>query len=156
MEAPAKDTDRYFEEITVGETYELTDQRTITEADILNFAGLSGDFHPYHMSVPVAEAADFEGRVAHGNLVFSIAEALIADMNPKSFSYGYDNLRFVSPVFIGDTISVTREVIEAEEYNEQYGRVVYAYEVRNQDDETVLACEHITLIQRRDSEGKSS
>lgn len=150
MDAPAKDTDRYFEDIDVGETFTVKGARTITEADIVNFAGLSGDFHPLHMSVPAAESSDFEGRIAHGNLVHSIAEALAADMNPKSFSYGYDSIRFVQPVLIGNTLTVHREVIEKEEYNESLGRVVYEYETENQDGETVLVCKHITLVERRE------
>jgi Acyl dehydratase len=151
-EAPAKDTDRYFEAIEEGETYEVVDVRTITETDVVNFAGISGDFHPLHMSVPAGEDSEFGERIAHGNLVFSIAEALVADMNPKSFSYGYDSLRFVNPVFIGDTISATREITTAESYNDDLGRVVYEYEVRTQDGDTVLACEHITLVEKKDGE----
>lgn len=150
MQAPAKDTDRYFEEIETGESYEVTEARTITEADVVNFAGISSDFHPLHMSTTAAEESGFEGRIAHGNLVFSIVEAIVADMNPKSFSYGYDELRFVNPVFIGDTLSVTREVVETEEYNDSLGRVVYEYEAEKEDGETVLACEHITLVDRRE------
>lgn len=147
--APAKDTDRYFEEIEGGEEYSVENARTITETDVVNFAGISGDFHPLHMSVPAGEASDFGERVAHGNLVFSVAEALVADMNPKGFSYGYDDLRFVNPVFIGDTITAHRTVVERESYNDDLGRVVYQYEVENQDGETVLACKHITLVQKR-------
>jgi acyl dehydratase len=148
MQAPAKDTDRYFEAIEEGETYGVADARTITEADVVNFAGISSDFHPLHMSTVAAEASDFEGRIAHGNLVFSVAEAMVADMNPKSFSYGYDTLRFVNPVLIGDTLSVTREVVATEEYSDDLGRVAYEYEVGNEDGETVLACTHITLVER--------
>ncbi|MFB6308983.1 MAG: MaoC family dehydratase [Haloarculaceae archaeon] len=150
-EAPAKDTDRYFEEIEAGETYAVEDQRTITEADIVNFAGISGDFHPLHMSVPFAEESGFGERLAHGNLVFSIAEAIIADMNPRSFSYGYDELRFIEPVPIGTTISVEREIVEREDYSEEYGRVVYQYTVTNDEDETVLSCRHITLVEKREA-----
>lgn len=152
MKAPAKDTDRYYEEIEESETFSVEGTRTITEADVVNFAGLSSDFHPLHMSTTVAENSDFEGRIAHGNLVFSVAEAMIADMNPRSFSYGYDDLRFVEPVLIGDTLSVHRKIVEAEEYNDSLGRVVYAYEVENQDGETVLACKHITLVERREQQ----
>lgn len=148
MDDPAKDTDRYFENIEEGETYVIEDARTITEADIVNFAGLSGDFHPLHMSRTVAAESDFGERIAHGNLVFSIAEALIADMNPRAFSYGYDNLRFIRPVPIGTTLTVSREITETSVYNEDLGRVVYSYEVDNEGGDTVLACEHITLCER--------
>ena len=150
MDAPAKDTERYFEEIQEGETFSVEGTRTITEADVVNFAGLSSDFHPLHMSTTAAEESDFDGRIAHGNLVFSVAEAMVADMNPRSFSYGYDGLRFVNPVLIGDTLTVHREVAETEGYNDSLGRVVYEYEVENQDGETVLACRHITLVERRE------
>jgi acyl dehydratase len=151
MSTQLKDADRYFEEIEVGETYTVEAARTITETDIVNFAGLSGDFHPLHMSTVAGEDSDFGERIAHGNLVFSVAEAIIADMNPKSFSYGYDSLRFVNPVPIGTTLSVSREVVETEPYNDDLGRVVYSYEVTDQDGTTLLACEHITLVERRDA-----
>ncbi|MFB6120824.1 MAG: MaoC family dehydratase [Halobacteriaceae archaeon] len=146
--APSKDTDRYFEAIEEGETYTVEDARTITEADVMNFAGVSGDFHPLHVSTAAAADSDFEERIAHGNLVFSVAEALVADMNPKSFSYGYDSLRFTAPVTIGTTISARREVVSTESYDEDFGRVVYEYEVTDEDDETVLVCEHITLVEK--------
>lgn len=152
VEAPAKDTDRYFEDIAEGETFAVEQTRTITETDVVNFAGVSSDFHPLHMSKTAAADSDFGERIAHGNLVFSVAEAMVADMNPKSFSYGYDDLRFVSPVLVDDTLTVRREVVETESYNETLGRVVYEYEVENQDGETVLACKHITLVEKRDGD----
>jgi acyl dehydratase len=152
MDAPAKDTDRYFEAIEEGETFTVEAARTITEADIVNFAGLSGDFHPLHMSTERGEASDFGERIAHGNLVFSVAEALVADMNPRSFSYGYDSLRFVNPVGIGTTLTVHREVVETEPYNDDLGRVVYEYVVEDQEGTTLLACEHITLVERETAE----
>jgi acyl dehydratase len=148
VEAPAKNTDRYFEEIETGETFSVKQTRTITETDVVNFAGVSSDFHSLHLSKPVAEDSEFGARIAHGNLVFSVAEAMVADMNPKSFSYGYDDLRFVSPVLVDDTLTVHREVIEMESYNEDLGRVVYEYEVENQDGDTVLVCKHITLVEK--------
>ena len=148
MDAPAKDTERYFDAIDEGERYSAERQRTITEADIVNFAGISSDFHPLHMSKTVADESDFGGRIAHGNLVFSIAEAMVADMNPRSFSYGYDDLRFVNPVLVDTTISAYREVVETEPYNEDLGRVVYEYEVVDEDGETLLVCKHITVVER--------
>lgn len=148
MDAPAKDTERYFEAIDEGERFSAEQQRTITEADIVNFAGISSDFHPLHMSKTVATESDFEGRIAHGNLVFSIAEAMVADMNPRSFSYGYDDLRFVNPVLVDTTISAYREVVETEPYDDDLGRVVYEYEVEDEGGETLLVCKHITLVER--------
>ena len=152
MDAPAKDTDRYFEDHEEGETYTVEAARTITEADIVNFAGLSGDFHPLHVSSEHAADADFGERIAHGNLVFSIIVALIADMNPKAFSYGFDDLRFINPTPIGTTLTVHREIVEVEPHSDTLGRVAYDYEVESQDGDTLLACKHITLCDRRGTE----
>ncbi|WP_276272289.1 MaoC family dehydratase [Haloarcula litorea] len=151
MQAPAKDTDRYFEAIEEGEEFTVEQARTITEADVVNFAGVSGDFHPLHVSRTAGEASEFGERIAHGNLVFSVAEALVADMNPKSFSYGYDGLRFVDPVPVDTTLTVHREVVETEDYNDALGRVVYEYAAENEAGETLLVCEHITLVEKRDA-----
>jgi acyl dehydratase len=155
-EAPAKDTDRYFEEIEDGEQYTVEQARTITETDVVNFAGISGDFHPYHMSKTRMEDSQFGGRIAHGALVFSISEALIADMSPKAFTYGHDAIRFPTPTMIGDTLTVSREIIEREGYNDDYGKVVYAYEATNQDGETLYVGEHTTLVERRSEESNQS
>jgi acyl dehydratase len=112
--APAKDTNRYFEEISVGETFSREDVRPITEADLVNFAGVIEDFYKAHVSrAYVRDHPTFEGRVAHRNLVHSITEALVTDRNPLAFSYEHDNLRFVRPIYIGDTTSVSREVLHS-------------------------------------------
>ena len=152
--APAKDTDRFFEEIEEGEVWEVPDARTITEADIVNFAGVSGDFHRHHMSQTFAEKeSNFDGRVAHGNLTFVITEGIIAEMNPNALSYGH-NVRYFRPVKIGDTLSVKRTVTETESYDETYGRVVYEYETSNQHGDVVLVDEHIMLIRKEGAESK--
>lgn len=114
----------------------------------MNFAGISGDFHPLHMSTAAGEDSDFGGQIAHGNLVFSIAEALVADMNPRSFSYGYNSIQFVKPIPIGSTLTVHCEVMETEEYNDLLGWVVYEDEVVNEEETTLLVCEHITLVEQ--------
>lgn len=108
MTAPAKATERDFEDIEVGETYTVESIRTFTETDVMIFADLSGDFYPQHMSTVTGEESEFGERIVHGNLVLSIAEALIADMNPRSFSYGYDSIRFGKPVRIGTTMTIHR------------------------------------------------
>jgi acyl dehydratase len=142
--------ERYFKEIEAGDTWTLADVRTITETDIVNFAGISGDVNPIHLSTDFSRKnSQFDGRVAHGNLVFSITSAYAHGINLRSFSYGYDDLRFVNPVFIGDTLTINVEVVEATEYNDEYGRVVEKYDVENQDGQTVLAVKHISLVERR-------
>lgn len=146
------DEDRYFEAIEAGETATFEGRRTITEADVVNFAGVSGDFHPNHVSKTFgAGDSNFDGRVAHGNLVFAITEGIAATSNPKALSYGHD-LRFTAPVAIGDTLSVRREIVAVEDYDETYGRVVYEYETTNQDGETVLYDEHVLLVRKESAD----
>ncbi len=83
--------------------------RTITESDIVNFAGLSGDFVELHMNEEYAKRGPFGRRIAHGALIFSISTGLMMQMTTDHEAiiafYGVDKLRFVAPVFIGDTDS---------------------------------------------------
>ena len=141
---------RYFEGIEIGDTASFDNVRTITETDIANFAGLTGDFHPIHMSEEfAAEETQFDGRIAHGQMIADITESIAAEENLHCFSYGHDGTRFVNPVYPGDTLSARREVVETEVYDEEYGRVVYEYEATNQDGQTVLVDRHTMLVKRR-------
>lgn len=141
---------RYFEELEVGETASFDSVRTITEADIANFAGLTGDFHPIHMSSEFAsEETQFDGRIAHGQMIADITESIAAEENRHCFSYGHDGTRFVKPVYPGDTLSARRELVDKEVYDDQYGRAIYEYEATNQDGETVLVDRHTMLVKRR-------
>ena len=139
-----------FEGYTVGDTRE-TLGRTITEADIVLHAGQTGDFFPHHMDAEWCKTQEFKQRIAHGTLIFSVAVGMTAnEINPAAFSYGYDRLRFIKPVFIGDTIRGRVTVKEKRDHkNPEYGVVVEALEVFNQRNETVLACEHLLLVRRQ-------
>ena len=96
--------DMFFEDYEVGTTRESSG-RTITEADIVLHAGQTGDFYPHHMDAEWCRTQPFGQRMAHGTLIFSVGVGLTAGaINPQAMSYGYDRLRFVRPVFIGDTI----------------------------------------------------
>jgi len=70
-------------------------------------------------------------------------------MNPKSFTYGHDNVRFPNPTFIGDTLTGHREVVEKEPRNDELGKVVYRYEATDQDGNTVCVFDHLTMVDRR-------
>lgn len=141
---------RYFEELEVGETASYPDARTITEADIANFAGLTGDFHPLHMSSEFArKQTQFDGRIAHGQMIADITESIAMEENMHCFSYGHDGTRFVKPVYPGDTLSPRRELVEKEPYDEDYGRAIYEYETTNQHGETVFVDRHTMLVKRR-------
>src|SRR4051794_36078052 len=144
----------FFEDYTVGATRE-TLGRTITEADIAIHAGQTGDFFPHHMDAEWCKTQPIGQRIAHGTLIFSVAVGMTAgDINPYAMSYGYDRLRFIQPVFINDTITVTATIKEKRDHprRSDHGIVVEALEVTNQRGETVLVCEHLYLVQRRPTE----
>lgn len=142
----------FFEDYQIGSIRE-TWGRTITETDIVMHAGQTGDFYPQHMDAEWCKGWEpFRQRVAHGTLIFSVGVGLTAaEVNPEAFSYGYDRLRFVKPVFIGDTIKVKVTIKEKKDHPKRaaQGIVTEACEVVNQHGETVLACEHLLLVNRR-------
>jgi len=140
----------FFEDYAVGTTRE-TLGRTITETDIVLHAGQTGDFYPHHMDAEWCKTQDFQQRIAHGTLIFSVAVGMTAGaINPEAFSYGYDRLRFIKPVFIGDTIRVRVSIKEKREHKKPgHGVVSELVEVFNQKNETVLACEHLLLVRKK-------
>ncbi|RUV76425.1 MAG: dehydratase [Mesorhizobium sp.] len=142
----------YFEDYQIGSS-RMTSGRTITETDFVVHAGHTGDFFPHHMDAEFMKTTPFGQRIAHGTLVFSVGVGLTASVvNPVAFSYGYDRLRFIKPVFIGDTIK-TRTTISVKEDDPKRpdsGRVIERCEVINQHGEVVLAADHIYIVERRD------
>jgi acyl dehydratase len=141
----------HFEDYELGHV-RVTTGRTITETDFVVHAGHTGDFFPHHMDAEFAKTLPFGQRIAHGTMVFSIGVGLTATLiNPVAFSYGYDRLRFIRPVFIGDTIR-TRVTIAAKEDDPKRadkGRVTERCEVLNQRGEVVLAADHILIVDRK-------
>lgn len=140
-----------FEDLEVGRRI-TTPSRTITEADVVNFTGVSGDFNPLHTSETVAADSDYGERVAHGALVFSAMTGLARRVRDRRAEvvafYGVDELRFTGPVYLGDTIRVELELVEKEprDHPTANGVVRYDAEVVNQRDETVLSCELLSLV----------
>jgi acyl dehydratase len=142
---------QFLEDYVIGTTRTSTG-RTITEADIVLHAGQTGDFYPHHMDAEWCKTQDFKQRIAHGTLIFSVAVGQTAgEINPEAFSYGYDRLRFIRPVFIGDTIKARCTVKETRDHAKKpdYGYVVELVESINQRGETVLAAEHLLLVKRK-------
>ena len=143
----------YFEDYKIGAT-RTTFGRTITETDFVVHAGHTGDFFPHHMDAEFMKVSPFGQRIAHGTLVFSIGIGLTASVvNPAAFSYGYDRLRFVRPVTIGDTIRTRTTIVSKEDDPKRAdaGRVFERCEVINQRDEVVLVADHIYIVQRREN-----
>lgn len=140
---------KYFENYELNIIRETTG-RTITETDIIIHAGQTGDFFPHHMDEEWCKAQPFKQRVAHGTLILSIAVGMTANLiNPLAMTYGYERLRFLKPVFIGDTITVKITIKEKKDYKKpRYGLVTESIEVFNQDKELVMICEHILLVEK--------
>ena len=142
-----------FHDIEVGRTVR-TQGRTVTESDLTNFAGVSGDFNHLHTDEARMADSTFGERIAHGMFVFSAATGLIWQArSPEERAsvvafYGIDRVRFRAPVFVGDTIHVELEVIDKEEREEGPGTGVIAYdlEVVNGEGTTVLSCEMRSLM----------
>ena len=160
IKGAAQPTDRvhpfrkYFDEIQVGDTL-LTHRRTITESDIVSFAGISGDFFYAHMDDIAARESIFEKRVAHGYFVLSAAAGLFVDPAPGPVlaNYGLDNLRFVKPVYPGDTIQVRltckqKTAKDTPPDGIPQGVVAWDVEVTNQDAEPVAIYTILTLVRR--------
>jgi acyl dehydratase len=131
----------YFEDYTIDEV-RTSRGRTITEADIVNFAGLSGDFVELHTNEEYARRGPFGRRIAHGALIFSISTGLMVQMTVNQEAIvafrGVDQLRFVAPVYIGDTIHVTKKTIEKHTNDGVRGLVTFETTVLNQDGKPVL------------------
>ncbi len=142
----------YFEDFSPGVEHS-TRGRTITESDITNFAGLSGDFIELHTNEEYARRSPFGRRIAHGMLTLSISTGLMTQMNLITDTvvafYGIDKLRFVKPVFIGDTIHVKKKVIDAMAKGGEAGVVTFETTVLNQNDEPVLVYKDKLAIKRR-------
>ena len=143
---------KYFEDFEVGEE-SMSAGRTVTETDIVNFAGITGDWNEIHTNKELAEHSMFGQRIAHGALIFSIATGLSVRMGQTADTviafYGLDRLRFVKPTFIGDTIKVKQKVEAKNERDQSGGIVTMLNEVINQRDEVVLSYTAKVLLKRR-------
>lgn len=142
-----------FHRIETGQVDE-TGGRTITEADVVNFAGVSGDFNHLHLDGERMAESMFGERIAHGMLVLSAATGLIwqsrtpAERDAVVAFYGIDDLRFRGPVFPGDRIHVELEVLEKRKRDDGLGTGTVSYEVavKKQDGSTVLSCVMLSLV----------
>lgn len=147
---------KYFEELEIGDTL-YTHNRTITEADIVNFAGVSGDNFYAHTDVTSLEGTFFESRVAHGYFIISAAAGLFVDpkKGPVLANYGIDELRFIKPVYVGDTISV-QLTVKAKQKKEKradepaMGVVRWDVAVFNQHKEQVAQATILTMVARNE------
>ena len=142
----------YFEDFEIG-AINKSRGRTVTEADIVNFAGLSGDFVELHVNEEWAAQGPFGRRIAHGLLVLSISSGLSTRMLDMADTivafYGIDRLRFVKPTFIGDTVHVTKKVLTADVKDEGRGVLTFETSVNNQHGDPVIVYTDKLMVKRR-------
>lgn len=147
---------RHFEDLRIGDSL-LTHRRTVTDADIVAFGGISGDFFYMHFDDIAAKETAFGQRIAHGYFVLSAAAGLFVSPAPGPVlaNYGLDTLRFVKPVAIGDTIQarltakrkIDRNKVDAK--GQGQGVVAWDVQVTNQHGEMVASYDILTLVAKR-------
>ena len=152
---------KHFEDLEIGDTI-ITAKHTISEADIVNFANVSGDNFYAHMDATSLEGTTFEGRVAHGYFVLSKAAGLFVDAKkgPVLLNYGLDECRFTKPVYPGSTIGVrftVKEKINQEKKSEDdiaKGIVKFLVDVYDETGDTVALATILTMVKKRDQESE--
>jgi len=138
-----------YEEFVVGEKIRSI-RRTLSEGECMQFNALVMDMHPYVADEIFAkEEGIFGKRLVAGAMVFSVGLGLMAHNNVHTFSYGYDKLRFIKPVFIGDTIYTVRTQLSKEPKYDDMGLVKVSYEVYKNEGELALYCEHLQTVKYR-------
>lgn len=142
--------DWYYEDFEIGDKIRSI-RRTISEGESMLFNSLVMDHHPYVSDQQFAEHEGLFGkRIVAGAMVFSYGLGLAATNCLNSFSYGYDRLRFIKPVFIGDTIYTIRENLAKEVFNEKMGKLRVSYSVFKDEGVQVLYAEHLLTANYRD------
>ena len=141
-----------FDEFVVGAKY-ISQARTVTEADVVTFAGLSGDFNPLHTDAEFGKTTPFGERIAHGMLVVSMATGMAnwsGIFEGTTLALLEQVIRYKGPVKFGDTIHLEQEVLEKKESSKpDRGIVVFASRVRNQRDEVMVDGEWTLLMKRK-------
>lgn len=126
--------------------------RTITETDIVMHAGQTGDFYPHHVDAEFARTNAIGERIAHGTLILAVAVGMVAgDVNEEAMSYGYDRIRFIRPVHIGDTIRVTARIAECRSHprrGDEVGIVEEVLDVHNQKGDLVMTATKLYIVNR--------
>lgn len=148
---------QHFEDLRIGDTV-YTHKHTVTEADIVNFANVSGDNFYAHMDATSLEGTLFEGRVAHGYFVLSKAAGLFVDpkKGPVLLNYGIEEARFTKPVYPGATLGVkftVKEKINQEKRSEEdvaKGIVKFLVDVYDETGETVALATILTMVKKKD------
>lgn len=140
---------RYFDDFRVGDSFE-THGRTITEADLVNYAGLGGNFHPVHVDKEKMRRSEYGHRLVYGFLVMIILQGLKIQTGMLDESVvalcGVNDLRFRKPVAVGETVHGELTVRDVENRDEETGIITLEEKAVNQDDEVVLSAVTETIV----------
>jgi 3-hydroxybutyryl-CoA dehydratase len=143
----------FFDDVKVGQEWESVG-RTVTETDLVNFAGLSGDFNPIHIDAEYARNTPFRSRIAHGMLILSIASGLTVSAPPmRTLAFkSIEDWQFKDPVFIGDTLRIRARIVAIEvRARGRRASITWQREVINQHGKVVQVGRTTTLVEGRAS-----
>ncbi len=134
-----------FAALPVGKT--VTVRKTVSESDVYLFAGLTGDLSPNHVDEEYMRKTKYGRRIAHGALIVGLmsqaSTKIITDLPGTIVSYGYDRIRFPAPCFLGDTVTVTYEIVERDQAAmKTFARVT----ATSQRGDVVAAATHILKV----------
>ena len=139
----------FYEDIVIGKRLRSI-RRTISEGESMQFNALVLDMHPYVADEMFAKTEGIFGkRLVAGAMVFSVGLGLVATNCVNAFSYGYDKLRFIKPVFLGDTLYTIKTDLEKTPKYAEMGLYRASYEVFKNEGELVLYCEHLQTVKYR-------
>jgi acyl dehydratase len=141
----------YFDDVTIGQEW-VSLGRTVTQADIVNFAGLSGDYNPIHIDHEFAKTTLFRQPIAHGLLVWTMSSGLSINSPPMRTLalLSIRDWQFQRPIFIGDTIRVRTKVVEKEVRSQgRRGVITWQRQIVNQEGKVVQEGVTLTLVEGR-------
>jgi acyl dehydratase len=140
-----------FDQFNVGDVY-VCQGRTVTEADVVNFAGISGDYNPLHINEEYGKTTPFSGRIAHGVLVLAMATGQINQtglFEGTTLALLQQTIKYVGPVRFGDTIHLEFKIAEKKETSKpDRGILTLENKVVNQHDQTVIEVQEVVMIKR--------
>jgi len=136
-----------IDDVKIGLRTRLT--KTVSESDVYLYAGITGDLDPNHVDEEYTRTTSLGHRVAHGTLILGYTSAastrILQDFGRPMVSVGYDRVRFLKPVYFGDTVTIDYEITGIERERE---RTIAKIEVKNQKDELVAVATHIMQLVR--------
>lgn len=144
---------RTFDQFNVGDTF-VCQSRTVTEADVVNFAGISGDFNPLHTDEAYGKTTPFGGRIAHGVLVLAIGTGQINQLGifeGTTLALLQQSIKYVGAVKFGDTIHLESKVAEKKESSKpDRGILTLENKIINQDGKAVIEVQEVVMLKRGD------